>query len=146
MIMCRHPRLSDYMHFSWSVYFIPDKIEDSSIKEPETSASFSSQQCSSFDFRSLFFSERQKERLLTKKLKAEGCTRESTLGFALNFYDALTDKAAEVLSAIRIRLVEPIPFELHQFVINERATSFSMIVRCIFNIRASTCLEALNPN
>jgi len=36
----------------------------------------------------------QEKRLLTKKLKAEA--RESALGFALNFYDALTDQAAEI--------------------------------------------------
>lgn len=119
----------------------PTRLKTYSVKERETSAFFSLRQCSSFDFRSLFSPERQKERLLTKKLKAEGGTRESTLGFALNFYDALTDKAVEVLSAIRIRL-EPISFELHHFVINERTTSFSVIdMRCIFNICASTCLE-----
>lgn len=38
--------------------------------------------------------EERKRTLLTKKLKTEDGTRESTLGFALNFYDALTDKAA----------------------------------------------------
>jgi len=36
----------------------------------------------------------QEKRPLTKKLKAEA--RESALGFALNFYDALTDQAAEI--------------------------------------------------
>lgn len=42
----------------------------------------------------LCFLQRQERRLLTKKLKANGDAHESTLGFALNFYDALTDKAA----------------------------------------------------
>jgi len=88
---------------------------------------------SSFDFWSLF-SLKAARRFLTKKLKAEGSTRESALGFALNFYDALTDKAAEILLAIRIWLVKPISFELHHFVINEMSTSFSLILWYIFNL------------
>lgn len=47
----------------------------------------------------LSFLQKQEGRFLMKKLKAEGSTRESTLDFALNFYDKLTDKAAEILLA-----------------------------------------------
>lgn len=50
----------------------------------------------------VFVFSRKAERAILNEEKikggVEGDTRESSLGFALNFYDALTDKAAEVLS------------------------------------------------